>query len=203
MPLTLVEALDYLREGDTLVVWKLDRLGRSLSHLIDVVQGLHARGAGFRTLQEKVDTTSAGGKLIFHVFGALAEFERELVRERTMAGLKAARIRGRLGGRRRRMTRQQIIQAAKLLDDPDCDVAEICQTFGVHRTTLYRNVKRLVGVGAGSCPSVSGTVSREGEVVKRAIGVLVIAWCFFGMAAFAEDVSLQQTVYANDHRTYL
>ena len=135
------EALDYLRAGDTLVVWRLDRLGRSLSHLIEVVSCLQDRDVGFRALQEQVDTTSAGGKLIFHVFGALAEFERELIRERTAAGLKAARARGRVGGRKKRMTVEQVRQASLLLANSTCDVAEICRTFGVHRATLYRNVK--------------------------------------------------------------
>ena len=137
----LAEALDYLRAGDTLVVWRLDRLGRSLSHLIEVVSRLDGGGVGFRALQEQVDTTSAGGKLIFHVFGALAEFERELIRERTAAGLKAARARGRVGGRRKRMTPEQVRQASLLLANPNCAVAEICRTFGIHRATLYRNVK--------------------------------------------------------------
>lgn len=94
----LSEALDYVRAGDTLVVWGLDRLGRSLSHLTEVVRGLDHGGFGFPALQEQVDTTTDGGKLVFHVFGALAEFERELIRERTTAGLKAARTRGRVGG---------------------------------------------------------------------------------------------------------
>lgn len=137
----LAEALDYVRAGDTLVVWRLDRLGRSLSHLIEVVRGLNDGGVGFRALQEQVDTTTAGGKLVFHVFGALAEFERELIRERTAAGLKAARARGRVGGRRKLMTPEQVRQASLLLDNPDCNVGEICRTFGVHRATLYRNVK--------------------------------------------------------------
>ena len=104
----LVEALNYLRAGDTLVVWRLDRLRRSLSHLIEVIRGLYDDGVGFRALQEQVDTTTAGGKLVFHVFGALAEFERELIQERTAAGLKAARVRGRVGGRRKRMVREQV-----------------------------------------------------------------------------------------------
>ena len=137
----LVEASDYLRAGDTLVVWKLDRLGRSLSHLIELVRGLQEDGIGFRALQEQMDTNSAGGKLVFHLFGALAEFERELIRERTAAGLKAARARGRVGGRRERMTEEQVRQASLLLANPGSDVAEICQTFKVHRTTLYRNVR--------------------------------------------------------------
>ena len=96
---TLEQVLDQLRPGDTLVVWKLDRLGRSLRHLVDTVTGLAERGIGFRSLQEAIDTTTPGGKLVFHVFAALAEFERDLIRERTNAGLAAARARGRHGGR--------------------------------------------------------------------------------------------------------
>ena len=137
----LVEALEYMRAGDTLVVCRLDRLGRSLSHLIEVVRGLQDSGVGFRALQEHVDTTTAGGRLVFHVFGALAEFERELIRERTSAGLRAARARGRVGGRRKRMTPEQVEQASVLLANPECDVGDICRTFGVHRSTLYRNVR--------------------------------------------------------------
>src|SRR5512135_3879194 len=94
----LEEALAYVRPGDTLVVWRLDRLGRSLRHLIDTIGSLQERGIGFQSLQEQLDTTTSGGKLVFHVFGALAEFERDLIRERTQAGLMAARARGRLGG---------------------------------------------------------------------------------------------------------
>ena len=95
----LEKALGYLREGDTLVVWKLDRLGRSLKHLIEVITRLHEEKKGFRSLQENLDTSTSTGKLVFHVFGALAEFERDLIRERTLAGLSAARARGRRGGR--------------------------------------------------------------------------------------------------------
>jgi DNA invertase Pin-like site-specific DNA recombinase len=100
----LEQVLDQLRPGDTLVVWKLDRLGRSLRHLVDTVTGLAERGIGFRSLQEAIDTTTPGGKLVFHVFAALAEFERDLIRERTSAGLAAARVRGRHGGRPSVMT---------------------------------------------------------------------------------------------------
>ena len=100
----LAQVLDQLRPGDTLIVWKLDRLGRSLRHLVDVVTGLADRGVGFRSLQESIDTTTPGGKLVFHVFAALAEFERDLIRERTSAGLAAARARGRHGGRPSVMT---------------------------------------------------------------------------------------------------
>src|SRR5215210_5082854 len=95
----LTEALEYVRSGDSLVVWKLDRLGRSLRHLIETIRQLHERGVGFKSLTEQIDTTTSGGKLVFHVFGALAEFERDLIRERTQAGLAAARARGRQGGR--------------------------------------------------------------------------------------------------------
>jgi len=95
----LQDAMDHLRPGDTLVVWRLDRLGRTLKHLIATITDLNEKGIGFKSLQENMDTTTSGGKLIFHIFGALAEFEREVIRERTNAGLHAARARGRLGGR--------------------------------------------------------------------------------------------------------
>jgi DNA invertase Pin-like site-specific DNA recombinase len=97
----LVEALDYIRDGDTLVVWRLDRLGRSLKDLIERITDLHSRNIGFKSLTENIDTTTSGGKLIFHIFGALAEFERDIIKERTIAGLTAARARGRQGGRPR------------------------------------------------------------------------------------------------------
>src|SRR5215210_3918276 len=100
----LDEVLAYVRPGDTLVVWRLDRLGRSLQHLIETVAALAARGIGFKSLTEQIDTTTSGGKLVFHVFGALAEFERDLIRERTQAGLAAARSRGRVGGRPKKLT---------------------------------------------------------------------------------------------------
>lgn len=134
----LAEAIEFARSGDTLVVWKLDRLGRSLKHLIETVNLLKERGVGLLSLQEKIDTTTSGGKLIFHVFGALAEFERELIRERTNAGLKAARARGRLGGRPPKLTPKQIEMAKRLLNDPTVEVKEICQTLQISRSTLYR-----------------------------------------------------------------
>ncbi|MBA2598978.1 MAG: recombinase family protein, partial [Chloroflexia bacterium] len=109
----LEEVLGYLRNGDTLVVWRLDRLGRSLKHLIEVVAALAARGIGFKSLTEQIDTTTPGGKLIFHVFGALAEFERDLIRERTQAGLAAARARGRLGGRPRKLADAKQLELAR------------------------------------------------------------------------------------------
>ena len=125
----LTQALGYLRKGDTLVVWKPDRLGRSLRHLIDTVNKLHARKVGFRSLQENIDTTTSGGKLFFHVFGALAEFERDLIRERTQAGLRAARARGRLGGRTLHASGRHT-------------AGEIAKTLGVSRSTLYRYLGR-------------------------------------------------------------
>lgn len=138
----LREALEYIRPGDTLVVWKLDRLGRSLKHLIEVVNDLHEKNIGFRSLQENMDTTSSGGKLIFHVFGALAEFEREIIRERTQAGLKAARARGRLGGRPRVMDDKKLKMAQSLMENPDYSVSEICETLQVSKSTLYRYIGR-------------------------------------------------------------
>jgi len=110
----LTEVLEFLRERDTLVVWRLDRLGRSLKHLIEMVTELQTRHIGFRSLQEHIDTTTSGGKLVFHVFGALAEFERELLQERTRAGLAVARARGRKGGRRRVMDDKRVAMAVAL-----------------------------------------------------------------------------------------
>ncbi len=139
----LSESLAYARPGDVLVVWKLDRLGRSLAHLIEVVQQLESAGIGLQSLQEKLDTTSAGGKLIFHIFGALAEFERSLIRERTNAGLAAARTRGRLGGRPRRLSADQIRMAQHQLQEPGMTVEQVATAFHVSRTTLYRALKRI------------------------------------------------------------
>lgn len=134
----LQEALAYCREGDTLVVWKLDRLGRSLQHLIETVQELQKRGIGFKSLQESIDTTTSGGKLIFHVFGALAEFEREIIRDRTVAGLASARARGRKGGRPRAMTASKAEMVRTLRQDPKRTVNEICQTLQISEATFYR-----------------------------------------------------------------
>jgi len=123
------------------VVWKLDRLGRSLKHLIETVNMLHEKKVGFVSVQESIDTTTSGGKLIFHVFGALAEFERELIRERTNAGLALARARGRLGGRPKAMTARQIQMAKTMLADPNTTVKVICETLDVSKSTLYRYLK--------------------------------------------------------------
>jgi DNA invertase Pin-like site-specific DNA recombinase len=140
----LEEALAYVREGDTLVVWRLDRLGRSLNHLIETVADLNDRKIGFRSLTESIDTMTSGGKLVFHIFGALAEFERDIIRERTQAGLQAARARGRLGGRRRAKaldTPKKVAMAQALYADKSHTVGDICKTLNVSRATLYRYVR--------------------------------------------------------------
>jgi len=134
----LKEALSFLREGDTLVVWKLDRLARSLRQLIETVDDLHERGIGFVSLTENIDTTTPGGKMIFHVFGALAEFERELIRERTTAGLKAAKERGVKLGRPRALDDEQIAIARSLKASGNMTSAQIAEHLGISRPTLYR-----------------------------------------------------------------
>ena len=137
----LTQALAYARSGDTLVVWRLDRLGRSLRHLIETVTDLEQRGVHFRSLTEAIDTTSPGGKLVFHIFGALAEFERDLIRERTRAGLTAARARGRTGGRPRAAAfrdPKKLALARKLYAEQQTPVATICQMLKVSRATFYR-----------------------------------------------------------------
>lgn len=136
----LAQCLKALRPGDVLVVWRLDRLGRSLTDLVNIVTDLEARGIGFESLQERIETTSAGGKLVFHIFASLAEFERNLIRERTKAGLAAARARGRKGGRRPSLTPAQIKTAKVLLSNPEMSVKDVAATLGVSRSTLYRNV---------------------------------------------------------------
>lgn len=141
----LERVLDHLREGDTLVVWRLDRLGRSLRHLVDTVTGLAERGVGFRSLQESIDTTTPGGRLVFHVFAALAEFERDLIRERTHAGLAAARARGRRGGRPSVMTADKLAVAREMYVSGDHTVAVIAQTIGVSRASVYRHLPEPVG----------------------------------------------------------
>src|SRR5688500_3703124 len=137
----LEEALTYVRKGDTLVVWRLDRLGRSLPHLIITMTDLEERGIGFKSLTENIDTTTSGGKLIFHIFGALAEFERNLIRERTQAGLSAARARGKRGGRPTALNNRQISIARALYTDKEHSIAEICRTLKISRATLYRSIK--------------------------------------------------------------
>jgi DNA invertase Pin-like site-specific DNA recombinase len=137
----LDEALNYMRGGDTLVVWRLDRLGRSLKHLIESITALDSRGIGFKSITEAIDTTTSGGKLIFHIFGALAEFERDIIKERTQARLKAARARGRKGGRPKALTPKTAQQAQTLYNDHHHTIDEICRTLNISRATLYRYVE--------------------------------------------------------------
>src|SRR5512144_761498 len=135
------DALNYLRARDTLVVWRLDRLGRSLKHLIETITGLDTRGIGFKSLTESIDTTTSGGKLIFHIFGALAEFERDIIRERTQAGLTAARARVRKRGRPKKLNARKADIAKELYESRKGTVEEICRTINISRATLYRYIK--------------------------------------------------------------
>jgi DNA invertase Pin-like site-specific DNA recombinase len=142
---TLQQLLDQLRPSDTLVVWKLDRLGRSLRHLVDTITSLAERGIGFHSVQEAIDTTTPGGKLVFHVFAALAEFERDLIRERTSTGLAAARARGRRGGRPSVLTGHKLQVARDMYESKQYTVAEIAKALGVSRASIYRHLTRASG----------------------------------------------------------
>jgi DNA invertase Pin-like site-specific DNA recombinase len=134
----LAAALAYLRDGDTLAVWKLDRLGRSLPHLVQTVAELEKRGVGFRSLTENIDTTTPNGRLVFHLFAALADFERDLIRERTRAGLVAAKARGRSGGRRAVVTPDKLTRARELIDRKGLTVREAAARVKVGKTALYK-----------------------------------------------------------------
>lgn len=135
----LADCLDYLRDGDTLVVWRLDRLGRSVRHLIETMATLDARGIQFRSLREGIDTSTAAGKLVFHIFASIAEFERSLIVERTRAGLDAAKARGRKGGRPRALTDEKAAAARKLINGGS-SVTEAARIVGVSRATLYAHL---------------------------------------------------------------
>lgn len=137
----LQDALDHCRDGDVLVVWKLDRCGRSLKHLVETVNNLKERGIGFRCLTQNLDTTTTSGMLFFHIMGALAEFERSLIQERTNAGLQAARARGRLGGRPKIDNSKRIEIASTLYRDGKTSVSEICDTLKISRATFYRDLR--------------------------------------------------------------
>jgi len=152
----LAQLLERLLPGDTFVVWRLDRLGRSLPHLLATVNDLEARGVGFRSLTESIDTTTAGGRLVFSIFGALADFERQLIRERTIAGLEAARARGRVGGRPTVMTPQRIEAARALLTQPGATITGVARDLGVSRNTIYRQVITL-GADAGTSDPLPDT----------------------------------------------
>jgi DNA invertase Pin-like site-specific DNA recombinase len=139
----LDEALNYIREGDILVVWRLDRLGRSLKDLIEQLNELHTRNIGFKSLTENIDTTTSGGKLIFHIFGALAEFERDIIRERTNAGLTAARARGKKGGRPKSPISEErkLQMAKKMYEDKTIPVESIYKSLHIPRSTFYKYVR--------------------------------------------------------------
>ncbi len=139
----LKQAIEVIRAGDTLVVWRLDRLGRSLKDLIARAEDLEQRGAGLKSLHEAIDTNSSGGRLVFHMFAALAEFERNLVRERTQAGLTAARARGRLGGRRKTLDIEQRRHVVELYRSRHHTVKEICRLMGISKPTLYAYVEEF------------------------------------------------------------
>lgn len=145
----LTAALDFVRPGDALVVWKLDRLARSTRQLIDTVEQLRTRGIGFRCLTQDLDTTTSGGRLVFTIFSAIAEFEREVIRERTRAGLDAARARGRTGGRPPALSDRDRTAARALLRDPELTVVEVAARLNVAPSTLYRHL-----------PGGRGTVAR-------------------------------------------
>lgn len=150
--------LEALREGDVLVVWKLDRLGRTLAHLVATVRALNERGIGLKVLAgqgAEIDTTTPAGRMIFGVFATLAEFERDLIRERTMAGLEAARARGRKGGRRNVLTKAQIRLTQAAMANRDTSVADLCRELGVSRATLYRHV------------APDGSLRPQGEAVLK------------------------------------
>ena len=145
-------ALARLRAGDTLVVWRLDRLGRSLKDLIAHAESLRTLGVGLRSLKEAIDTDSSVGQLVFHIFGALAEFERALIRERTRAGLATARARGRVGGRRKRLDEDRRRHAVELYRSRQRTVKEVCALVGVSRSTLYAYVEEFAETGSALSP---------------------------------------------------
>ena len=142
----LIDVKRIIRKGDTLVVWRLDRLGRSLKDLIEWVNYLEEKEVGLKSLQESIDTSTSTGKLVFHIFGALAEFERNLIRERTQAGLEAARARGRLGGRRKSLNAEDRKIAVDLYNEKKMSVKKICEMMGISKPTLYSYVRESQGI---------------------------------------------------------
>jgi DNA invertase Pin-like site-specific DNA recombinase len=141
----LKSALEYARAGDVIVVWKLDRLARSLKQLIETVEDLEKRGIGFKSITESIDTSTSGGKLIFHIFASLAEFERNIISERTRAGLEAAKSRGRTGGRPSKLSPEDIEVAKTLLKNPEITAKEVAKRMGVSFATLYRLIPKAKG----------------------------------------------------------
>ena len=154
----LAAALDYIRGGDTLVVWKLDRLARSVRQLVETAEDLQQRGVGLKVLTQQIDTTTPGGRLVFHVFAAMAEFERELTLERTHAGLCAAKALGRRGGRKPALGPAEVKRARAMLADPTITVSEVAQQLGVQPSTLYRHIpggRSALAEPTGLDPSLS------------------------------------------------
>ena len=133
----MLEAFTYLRPDDILVVWRLDRLGRSVKHLIDLIATLEGRGIGFQSLQESLDTTTSGERLVVHIFAALAEFERNLIRERTQASLQAARVRGRQGGRPNALDPKRVRLLYQFYDAKTHSIQDLCDLLGISKSTLY------------------------------------------------------------------
>jgi DNA invertase Pin-like site-specific DNA recombinase len=158
----LKAALDYLRPGDTLVVWRLDRLARSMKQLIETVAGLEDRGIGFKSVTESIDTTTPGGRLVFHIFGALAEFERSIIQERTQAGLAAARARGRKGGRPPALKDDDRAAALALLRDANIPVKEVARRLGISQAALYQHFPG----GRGAVLADAGLGSDSGEALQ-------------------------------------
>ncbi|MBY5775489.1 recombinase family protein [Rhizobium leguminosarum] len=148
----LTEAIRYARDGDTLTVWKLDRLGRSMKHLIEIITELEAKGVGFRSITENIDTTTSGGRLVFHLFGALAQFERDLIRERTRAGLQAAEERGRHGGRQAVVTPEKLAKARQHLA-AGLNVREAATRVKIGKTALYQALKVEKSAGSSEQPT--------------------------------------------------
>ena len=151
----LAKALEFVRPGDVLVVWKLDRLGRSLSHLLEIVNTLKNKQVAFRSLTEGMDTTTPSGELLFHVFGALAQYERALIQERVVAGLSAARRRGRIGGRPQAITGEKLEAIITALNG-GMSKAAVCRNFGVKRTTLIETLARIGWTGSSGTSSSCG-----------------------------------------------
>ncbi len=164
----LEQALSHLRQGDTLAVWRLDRLGRSLAHLVQTVGDLERQEKGFKSITEQIDTTTPSGRLVFHLFASLAQFERDLIRERVRAGITAARARGRVGGRPRVLSGAKAKLAAKLMSDRDRNVADICRALNVSRATLYRVAQEQTPPATTSAGSTARKPTKAVETANKA-----------------------------------
>lgn len=138
----LIELMSFIRKGDTLVIWRLDRLGRGIKHLISIVELLKDKGIGLKSLTEEIDTTTPGGALVFHVFASIAQFERDIIKERTRVGLAAAKARGRLGGRKLKLNREKIEHAVELYCSNSKTINEICKIIGISRAQFYEYMRK-------------------------------------------------------------